>query len=272
MRFIEKDDSPGFPYPTAFPGLGAAAAYPISGEYSTNPNYYYYEVIKSRRARRHPARGTHFDPGFPDPLEGFAVHQQNICWWIAKYWKEILSSTDHANWYTFQQLAQASANPPISWTGSWYTSHGWAMFFLLNKTSALIYQPFSAAVLYSRQVSQPLAPAAWAPYRITSFTVTPKLSSPFTQVGIYHTPVTGRWVTLYSSLPGRQAGPFGGRPLLQLWTQYFLPGQTEFAWPKWNQAFPHARPGQYVTFGARVSRADNYVPSNLATYTTTVAE
>jgi hypothetical protein len=270
MLFREKDDSPGFPYPHALPSTGWAAAYPISGEYSTNPNYYSREVMRTRTSRRIPIKGTPIGQTFMNSDESFMRHQQNICKWLAQFWDNELTGADHNDWYQLQLTAQHSHTAPVSWDGSYYLTHGWALFFLINKVTALFLQPFSSGVNFSLTPPQPKAPALWNPYRLSNFAVWCRLSAPYTQLSYLQTPAAGKYITLYSTKPRRQAGPFGNRPMLQLSCLYALAGGTFVNWTDWNRAFPHARAGQYVTFGIRVSRTDNHNPSNLLTYTTII--
>ena len=93
-----------FPFPTAFPGLGATYSNPVSGSHTSNTAKYRQPRIRSRHGhttQRTPNSQFLWANGNPNPTQPtIQTYNHQILAYLTKWWKGILSPTQRLHWAT----------------------------------------------------------------------------------------------------------------------------------------------------------------------------
>ena len=105
MIFSYKPDPPALPFPTAFPGLGATLANPVSGQHATNPTPYRFNTIHPRTASRRRQKSPLWH-NIPltvgqSPFDNYPLENNLVQGWLTRTWKNTLTPTQRTAWAVF---------------------------------------------------------------------------------------------------------------------------------------------------------------------------
>jgi hypothetical protein len=199
----------------------------------------------------------------------FRKYQLQVGRWIAKYWKDELTSAQHTAWETFQAAAMASPNPPLGWKNTSYSKRGWPMFWLFNKVSASVVQYTYVNVDPTLPVPYPNPPANWDPPTITLIKLTYIQAAGDIAYVIGYPGYMHLRATNYVTLPGKLASPLHPASLIQLPMTYpYMPSDGAIGTPQtigcpFSEFFPDALAGQNIAWAVRFINPNDGCPSNL---------
>jgi hypothetical protein len=131
VLWTPKPDAPSWPFPTAFPGLGARATSPVFGQHASNPTSLRYNTIHPRTAVPHnkPHKPIWFywqSYSVINPISPLQQAKQIQAYW-AKLWKNTLTPLQRSAWATL-----ASTYPVPNLYGQTRNLSGWGMFLHCN--------------------------------------------------------------------------------------------------------------------------------------------